>query len=904
MGSRQNLRVLPSNAPTLSDNESIHRSPSVHRSLQTSLQKCADLDRGTDCRALRVHNVEANSISLQDDQDVRECKKGILRPGSGNIGSSDKFSKPEECRSQDTHHVSSTSQVTIKASESSARNVVKSERRRRRRALETRLPLYYRSELLSPKYVAYRAKARSKGLDQPWPDHIEEAFQEALRLYPRRGRKKEILNGKQSGGNEFITNHILQRTGEFRDRKQVSSHLQVLKAKMKNNKHCASPAVIYAQNQLTLLGMSLVIAYENDQNREQSEPASRATSAGGHDSHYSQVMRSQLKSLPSSAKYDNQPQYPTIRQVDFSMILYKGGQYSVICPEDTIHKYTSIQCNIASAPRSLENLRNWRTFYPPLAEYHAKGQINCPMYLFDSNLDLMEDAPEGLASLSVQCSLDVSHGANYANWQACTRFYEEGGRPVDLAKFYQAPPGHEEAWVDLRACPSTRKSDCKLHELPLKSAWWARTFSNMVGRLSQAKATNDAQALVEEEKNTDRYLRGVSVMQEIYAFPCAGDSKAQRLAILVWKFRKVRKGEAATTTWSKLNPPASPFQVQSPTPPSEQPPLTLDTTLQSATAYNDFYQPQQPSLFADNAEDLIDAHLSDGSTPATTPPSDYTSFPSSTSTSFPSNISNSSYQPRLLQETLQYQDPVYPSSSTFGSQESQYHSQDLIHHSQDIYDSQASLYPSHQDALSHHIPPQICGWSSPQTLLYDETAAAAVAASQDFTGGKIHITYPDASDPGPQQQSPRPSEYEPHLFAPRAQMIPHHQLIQHPEQFEPHEYDYVDTEPTTDLGTLATAAVQQGELEDQCNIDWQLIASQPLQIPDLRFQEIGKNEVEVEGDVTVQEYEEWAEEVVGGMQEFDEGDEKGELGEQGVVLGEGLDGEDVGLEEQGLEGYQ
>jgi transcriptional enhancer factor len=60
----------------------------------------------------------------------------------------------------------------------------------------------------------------------------------ALRRYPRRGRKKEHLNGKQSGGNEFITDYIYKHTGIWRDRKQVSSHIQVLKGFMADNPAC------------------------------------------------------------------------------------------------------------------------------------------------------------------------------------------------------------------------------------------------------------------------------------------------------------------------------------------------------------------------------------------------------------------------------------------------------------------------------------------------------------------------------------------------------------------------------------------------------------------------------------------------------------------------------------------
>ena len=62
----------------------------------------------------------------------------------------------------------------------------------------------------------------------------------AIRIYRKRGRTKKELNGKQCGGNEFISDFIKKTTGVERTRKQVSSHLQVLKDFLKENKCCVS----------------------------------------------------------------------------------------------------------------------------------------------------------------------------------------------------------------------------------------------------------------------------------------------------------------------------------------------------------------------------------------------------------------------------------------------------------------------------------------------------------------------------------------------------------------------------------------------------------------------------------------------------------------------------------------
>ena len=60
----------------------------------------------------------------------------------------------------------------------------------------------------------------------------------ALVNIPPMGRRKKSQRGRPHGRNELISEWIFQETGEFRTRKQVSSHIQVLNTLLKDIPEC------------------------------------------------------------------------------------------------------------------------------------------------------------------------------------------------------------------------------------------------------------------------------------------------------------------------------------------------------------------------------------------------------------------------------------------------------------------------------------------------------------------------------------------------------------------------------------------------------------------------------------------------------------------------------------------
>ncbi|KAJ1815850.1 hypothetical protein LPJ56_004444, partial [Coemansia sp. RSA 2599] len=89
------------------------------------------------------------------------------------------------------------------------------------------------SDLDLERYTAAATEKETK--DEVWPPELEEVFLTAARLFAPVGQRKYQLDSKDPssrstelcGRNDIISRYIFMKTGKYRTRKQVSSHIQV-----------------------------------------------------------------------------------------------------------------------------------------------------------------------------------------------------------------------------------------------------------------------------------------------------------------------------------------------------------------------------------------------------------------------------------------------------------------------------------------------------------------------------------------------------------------------------------------------------------------------------------------------------------------------------------------------------
>ncbi|KAA6416295.1 MAG: transcription factor [Lasallia pustulata] len=589
-------------------------------------------------------------------QERSDCSKRVFQDTSGNLQSS-----PVDNVDALTKE-SYDSQVTSRSPPASTQQVRTTERPDHKGRRHVRkLPILTKSELNSEKYLAYRARQRAnigKDGEPVWPDDLEEAFQRALRAIPPMGRMQRTLGAKACGRNELIAHSIKLWTGKVRKRKQVSSHIQVLKNFMKDN--AAWMKLVTADKTSDQFNTQTQNGYY-DSTAGHLVTADSSTRLSQDNDGLGILQDSYSNGLPPPAGTlgSNAPiQDPSIQRINFEMWVHPPTDENQ--GRNALHTYTSSQSEISALSMVLEDIRHWRSAYPYLNSLHQDGQLHgTELILLEANFDLMDAYPPKGSKLGIRLQVDLAHTKGYHSFKYFSNFYQTG------------TPDPMHSCGDGLKYMGIHRNDTVRLDIPLESKWWVLLFHKITERRFAEEATGDPQAIRADEEQTRQYFREMSVMQEVFATP-DGASAPQRL-------EETPRAPPRIATNSPAPPPLLPSQ------------MTIDTVMHDALTPQ--ATPLYPEFFHPQADLLTDPHLPG---PPPRPKHAFSSFDSSlSSASLPSAYHPIRHDPAYCSATA----PVpttypHPDAADFAAGHIQIHFHDQYD------DSQLAYPPPQEDDLS------------------------------------------------------------------------------------------------------------------------------------------------------------------------------------------------------------
>jgi len=262
---------------------------------------------------------------------------------------------------------------------------------------------------------------------------------------------------------------------------------------------------------------------------------------------------------------------------------------------EALHVCTALPHDAQRAATPLEHIPNWRSLYPDLAPISEDAEFDGNLVFMESKLDLMTDSPPTGSRLGIDFFARIANGSAYEVWDYTTVFYEKGRCVHDCSgELRFNVEGSSE-------CVGTTKL-----EMSLESSWWVKFFFKASERRRVREARGDLNGLQQVDETTRQSLKEMTIMQEIWASSYAKKLPRKRVAVLLWKFRQVRPGEAATTRWRNLIPPPPRITTNSPAPAILESQMTLDASINShmhqpVAIYTDPFHQQSLDSFADRS---------------------------------------------------------------------------------------------------------------------------------------------------------------------------------------------------------------------------------------------------------------------------------------------------------------
>ncbi|KAF2032947.1 hypothetical protein EK21DRAFT_98528 [Setomelanomma holmii] len=431
---------------------------------------------------------------------------------------------------------------------------------RSEKQVEYELKRLYRMLQRSDKYQKYREKqpvmtvaevlakearelAEQQAREAERPEFLEHAFWKALVRWPPMGRKKHMLDGALRGRNELIQDSIRRDTGITRDRKQVSSHLQVLKQHLAN-----LPAVLV-----------YMAAPEEDKKRHRARESSHAYQL----THLRE--RHHAQRTASAARYDyhapNAQARPTLiyssyaygptasRVGETSASPYSIANFTMLASadEETVHSFTRLASDGRINDLNVTDVACWRRQYPEfdflqrqMESWASEGRH---ILVCDASMNVMTEVRPN-AHLLIDFNLHTQRDLSvYESVECTTRFFDSGD---------PSPNPHLDgaAARDLKE----HRTSCKFEasepnvcgsEGCLTIAFGSNFWVNRMTRYQSLRHR--------DEKSVASSLLCLTATQDIYGIrPETGD--AECILTILWRFAQTRNSaEVGSMKWRAVS---------------------------------------------------------------------------------------------------------------------------------------------------------------------------------------------------------------------------------------------------------------------------------------------------------------------------------------------------------------
>ncbi|KAH6643197.1 TEA/ATTS domain family-domain-containing protein, partial [Boeremia exigua] len=370
-----------------------------------------------------------------------------------------------------------------------------------------------------------------------WPEFLELAFWRALIRWPPMGRKKFMLDGALRGRNELIQDSICKDTGIRRDRKQVSSHLQVLKQHLKDQPGVLVYMATKDEDKKRHRGRDAANSYHLSHLGGRHHPQQRVGSGSKYDYNASAPFWSSIGSMHSSLGLglNGVSGIAPYTVTDFTMLVEDSDQ--------PVHDFTQLSGDGRQQDLHVTDTSMWNRQYPEFAflqkqadEWTKKHQ---KVLVCDASIKVMTETRPN-AHLSIAFDLHSQRDLRPFESLVCTtRFYDDG--KMDTDPQFDGPHHHDlkEHRTSCEYTADPHSSSGRLR-LAFGSRFW-------VNRMSKYQSLRH-----KDENLVSRSLMRLTATQDVYGVNPSG--AAECVLTILWRFRQTRdSAEVGVMKWRAVS---------------------------------------------------------------------------------------------------------------------------------------------------------------------------------------------------------------------------------------------------------------------------------------------------------------------------------------------------------------